>query len=98
MNVPLAHIFVAVQQTASIHPARTGAVVQRVLQEMRSHVMMSTSAQAKLTTVMSMPRAETPLVPMIANAIRVSMETGSTAQTSTNVLRRITAVTRMGIV
>ena len=98
MSVPLVHIFVAVQQTASIQPARTGAVVQRVLQEMRSHVMMSTSAQAKLTTAMSMPRAETPLVPMIANAIRVSMETGSTAQTSTNVLRRITAVTRMGIV
>ena len=97
MNVPLVHIFVAVQQTASIHPARTGAVVQRVLQEMRSHVMMSTSAQAKLR-VMSMPRAETPLVPMIANAIRVSTEMGSTAQTSTNVLRRITAVTRMGIV
>lgn len=60
--------------------------------------MMSTSAQAELTTVTSMPRVETPLVPMIANAIRVSMETGSTAQTSTNVLRRITAVTRMGIV
>lgn len=98
MNVPLVHLFVAVQQTASIHPARTGAVVQRVLQEMRSHVMMSTSAQAELTTVTSMPRVETPLVPMIANAIRVSMETGSTAQTSTNVLRRITAVTRMGIV
>ena len=60
--------------------------------------MMSTSAQAELTTVTSMARVETPLVPMIANAIRVSMETGSTAQTSTNVLRRITAVTRMGIV
>ena len=98
MNVSLVHIFVAVQQTASIHRARTGAVVQRVLQEMRSHVMMSTSAQAKLTIVMSMHRAETPLVPMIANAIRVTMEMGSTAQTSTNVLRRITAVTQMGIV
>ena len=98
MNVPLVHIFVAVQRTASIHPARTGAVVQRVLQEMRSHVMMSTSAQAKLTTVMSMPRAETPLVPMNANAIRVSMEMGSIAQTSTNVRRRITAVTQMGSV
>ena len=98
MNVPLVHVFVAVQQTASIHPARTSAVVQRVLQEMGSHVMMSTSAQAKLTTVMSMPRPETPLVPMIANAIRVSTDMGSAAQTSTNVLRRITAVTQMGIV
>lgn len=98
MNVPLVHIFVAVQQTASIHPALTGAVVQRVLQEMRSYVMMSTSAQAKLTTVMSMPRAETPLVPMIANVIRAIMEMGSIAQTSTNVLRRITAVTQMGSV
>ena len=98
MNVPLVHIFVAVQRTASIHPARTGAVVQRVLQEMRNHVMMSTSAQAKLTIVMSMHRAETPLVPTIANAVRVIMEMDSTAQTSTNVRRRITAVTQMGSV
>ena len=98
MNVPLAHIFVAVQKTVSIHPARTGAVVQRVLQEMRNHVMMSTSAQAKLTIVMSMHRAETPLVPTIANAVRVIMEMDSTAQTSTNVRRRITAVTQMGSV
>ena len=60
--------------------------------------MISTSAQTKLTTVMSMPRAETPLVPMIANAIRVTTETGLTAQTSTNVLCRITAVTQMRIV
>ena len=81
MNVPLVLIIVALKQTASIHQAHTGAAVQRVLQEMRSHVKMSTSAQMKDTHVMSMLLVEIPLVPISAIVIRDTMEMGSTAQT-----------------
>lgn len=97
MNASRTRISAAPRRIALTHLARIDATVQRVSLEMKLSVRMWTSVQSNRTTVIRMPFAKTPLVLITAAVVMDTVETASTARTSTNALCRLTGVIQMQV-